>query len=103
HFQHIGYVSESQKVPERLTVAQYMAWLRRLYTGWDEDLARQLMEQFELPPGRRLDHLSHGMRIKTLLLGALAFRPRLLVLDEPLSGLDPLVRDEVVNGLLQQA
>jgi ABC-2 type transport system ATP-binding protein len=43
------------------------------------------------------------MRMKTLLVGALAFRPKLLVLDEPLSGLDTLVRDEVVNGLLQQA
>jgi ABC-2 type transport system ATP-binding protein len=43
------------------------------------------------------------MRLKTLLVGALAFRPKLLVLDEPLSGLDTLVRDEVVRGLLQQA
>jgi ABC-2 type transport system ATP-binding protein len=50
-----------------------------------------------------MGHLSHGMRMKALLVGALAFRPKLLVLDEPLSGLDTLVRDEVVSGLLQQA
>lgn len=103
HFQRIGYVSESQKLPERLTVGQYLDYLRGLYSTWDEALERELMRLFELPVGRKLKHLSHGMRMKVLLLGALAFRPKLLVLDEPLSGLDPLVRDEVINGLLQQA
>jgi ABC-2 type transport system ATP-binding protein len=102
-FQRIGYVSESQKLPEALTLAQYFDYLRVLYPAWDRDLEQELRHQFELPPARRIRHLSHGMRMKTLLVGALAFRPRLLVLDEPLSGLDTLVRDEVVSGLLQQA
>lgn len=102
-FERIGYVSESQRLPEGLSLAQYFAYLRSLYPAWDPALERQLCEQFELPPARRVRHLSHGMRMKTLLVGALAFRPKLLVLDEPLSGLDTLVRDEVVNGLLQQA
>ena len=101
--QRIGYVSESQKAPAGLTLAQFFDYLRTLYPTWDRDLERQLCEQFELPPSRKIGHLSHGMRLKTLLVGALAFRPKLLVLDEPLSGLDTLVRDEVVNGLLQQA
>ena len=103
HFEQIGYVSENQKPPEGLTVAQFFDYLRELYPTWQCGLERDLREQFELPPTRRLKHLSHGMRLKTLLVGALAFRPKLLVLDEPLSGLDTLVRDEVVNGLLQQA
>jgi ABC-2 type transport system ATP-binding protein len=102
-FQRIGYVSESQKLPAALTLAQYFDYLRALYPAWDRDLETQLCGQFELPPKRRIRHLSHGMRIKALLVGALAFRPKLLVLDEPLSGLDTLVRDEVVHGLLQQA
>jgi ABC-2 type transport system ATP-binding protein len=102
-FERIGYVSESQKLPEGLTLAQYFDYLRKLYPAWDPALENELREQFELPPSRRIKHLSHGMRLKTLLVGALAFRPKLLVLDEPLSGLDTLVRDEVVNGLLQQA
>jgi len=102
-FERIGYVSESQKLPDGLTLAQYFHYLRTLYPAWDRDLERALCVQFELPPARRIRHLSHGMRMKTLLVGALAYRPRLLVLDEPLSGLDTLVRDEVVNGLLQQA
>lgn len=102
-FQRIGYVSESQKLPDGLTLQQYFGYLRRLYPAWDRALEKQLGDQFELPSSRRIKHLSHGMRMKALLVGALAFRPRLLVLDEPLSGLDTMVRDEVVNGLLQQA
>jgi ABC-2 type transport system ATP-binding protein len=102
-FQRIGYVSEGQRLPEGLTLAQYFDYLRALYPTWDRALEKELCEQFELPPSRKIKHLSHGMRMKTLLVGALAFRPKLLVLDEPLSGLDTLVRDEVVNGLLQQA
>lgn len=102
-FQRIGYVSESQKLPEALTLARYFDYLRALYPAWDRALERSLCEQFELPPAHRIRHLSHGMRMKLLLVAALAYRPKLLVLDEPLSGLDTLVRDEVVNGLLQQA
>jgi ABC-2 type transport system ATP-binding protein len=102
-FQRIGYVSESQRLPDRLTVAQYCDYLRSLYSTWDRQLEQELLHLFELPLSRKLKHLSHGMRMKVLLIGALAFRPKLLVLDEPLSGLDPLVRDEVINGLLQQA
>ena len=101
--QRIGYVSEGQKLPDGLTLAQYFDYLRSLYPAWDTSLEKEMLEQFELPPSRRIKHLSHGMRMKTLLVGALAYRPKLLVLDEPLSGLDTLVRDEVVNGLLQQA
>jgi ABC-2 type transport system ATP-binding protein len=102
-FQRIGYVSESQKLPERLSLAHYFEYLRSLYPAWDRALETQLCAQFELPSTRKIRHLSHGMRMKALLVGALAYRPKLLVLDEPLSGLDTLVRDEVVNGLLQQA
>jgi ABC-2 type transport system ATP-binding protein len=102
-FERIGYVSESQKLPGGLSLAHFFEYLRSLYPTWDRALEKQLCEQFELPPSRKIKHLSHGMRMKTLLVGALAYRPKLLVLDEPLSGLDTLVRDEVVNGLLQQA
>lgn len=102
-FQRIGYVSESQRLPDALTLAQYFGYLRGIYTSWDTSLEKDLASHFELPPKRRIKHLSHGMRMKVLLVGALAYRPQLLVLDEPLSGLDTLVRDEVVNGLLRQA
>jgi len=99
----IGYLTESQKLPDRLSVARYFDYLRALYPTWDRSLERQLRERFQLPPKRPLGKLSHGMRVKTMLIGVLAFRPELLILDEPLSGLDPLVRDEVMAGLLLQA
>jgi ABC-2 type transport system ATP-binding protein len=102
-FQKIGFVSENHKLPERLTVEQYFDYWRTFYTEWDTALERDLRKRLDLPPKRRIDKLSHGMRIKTMLVGALAFRPTLLILDEPLSGLDPLVRDEVLEGLLRQA
>ena len=99
----IGYVSESQKLPGRLSIEQYFSYLRALYPNWDKSLELGLRKKFELPPSRSLNKLSHGMRMKTVLTAALSFRPKLLILDEPLSGLDSLVRDEVVEGLLEQA
>jgi len=102
-FNRIGYVAENQKLPERLSVEQFLAYLSRLYTRWDGRLAQRLLRDFELPPGRPIGKLSHGMRMKVMLTGAVAFRPELLLLDEPLTGLDPLTRDEVVAGLVRQA
>jgi ABC-2 type transport system ATP-binding protein len=102
-FTRIGYVSENQALPERLTVEQYFDYLRALYPNWDRGLEKDLRRRMDLPPGRALSKLSHGMRMKTVLVAGLAFRPRLLILDEPLSGMDTLIRDEVVEGLLEQA
>jgi ABC-2 type transport system ATP-binding protein len=102
-FNRIGYVAEGQKLPGGLTVEHYFDYLRRLYPAWDRDLEAALRAKFDLPPDRKLAKLSHGMRMKAMLAGALAFRPALLILDEPLSGLDPLTRDEVVEGLLGEA
>jgi ABC-2 type transport system ATP-binding protein len=99
----IGYLSENQQLPDRLSIAQYFDYLRSLYPAWDRHLERELRADFDLPPDRALGKLSHGMRMKAMLTGVLSFRPKLLILDEPLSGLDPLVRDEVMSGLLAQA
>ena len=97
----IGYVSENQALPEGLTVAQFLAYLRPFYPTWDGALEASLLDTTcSLPPGRRIRALSHGMRAKLALVSALAFRPKLLVLDEPFSGLDPLVRDEFMEVLL---
>jgi ABC-2 type transport system ATP-binding protein len=99
----IGYVSESQRMPGRLTVAQYLGHLRPFYPTWDLGLERSILDQLQLPLERKIRDLSHGMRMKMSLACALPFRPRLLVLDEPFSGLDPLVRDEFMERLLEQA
>jgi ABC-2 type transport system ATP-binding protein len=99
----IGYVSENQDMPAGLTVAEYLDYLRPFYNTWDAALERSLLNRFRLPPARKIGHLSHGMRMKMALACALPFRPKLLILDEPFSGLDPLVRDEFMEGLLEQA
>ena len=99
----IGYVSENQDMPGRMRVSAYLDYLRPFYPSWDRALEADILGQFRLPPERRINELSHGMRLKMALACALPFRPRLLVLDEPFSGLDPLVRDELLEGLRQQA
>ncbi len=95
----IGYVSENQELPGKLTVDEYLSYLRPFYSTWDQDLEADTLRQFRLPGERKIQDLSHGMRVKLALTCALAYRPRLLVLDEPFSGLDPLVRDEFMEGL----
>ena len=101
--QRIGFVSENQHLPGRLTGRQFLDYLRPLYPSWDRDLETALVAQLDLPLDRRIGALSHGMHMKLRLAAALPFRPTLLVLDEPLSGLDPLVRDEFLAGMLGQA
>jgi ABC-2 type transport system ATP-binding protein len=96
-------VSENQEFPEWMTVAGMLEYLRPFYPTWDRGLEAQLMRQFDLPVGRKLKHLSRGQRMKAAMASALAFRPALLVLDEPFAGLDPLVRDELMEGLLDRA
>jgi ABC-2 type transport system ATP-binding protein len=99
----IGYVSENQALPARLRVADFFAYLRPCYPMWNRGLEDELRERLRLPATRKIGALSHGMRLKMALACALPFRPRLLVLDEPLSGLDALARDEVIGGFLPQA
>jgi ABC-2 type transport system ATP-binding protein len=99
----IGYVSENQQLPLHLSVRDYVAYLRPFYPTWDQELEGELLGSFKLPGDRKIGKLSHGMRMKLALAVALAFRPKLLILDEPFTGLDPLVRDELSAGLLRQA
>ncbi len=100
-FTQIGYVSENQKLPLWMTVQQLLDYCRPFYPTWDKELEAKLLAQFDLPAERKLKHLSRGMLMKAALLSALAYRPKLLVLDEPFSGLDPLARDDFVRGILE--
>ncbi|MDD4735162.1 MAG: ABC transporter ATP-binding protein [Kiritimatiellae bacterium] len=98
-FEQIGYVSENQKLPEWMTVRQLLNFCRPMYPTWDDDFCARMLKDFDLPPNAKLRHLSRGMKMKAVLLSSLAYRPRLLVLDEPFSGLDPLVRDEFIQSV----
>lgn len=99
----IGFVSESAHLPDWMTVTQFLDYLKPMYPTWDETAAAALARQFDLPPDRPLKHLSRGMRMKAALIGALAYRPKLLILDEPFSGLDAVVRDDLIQGVLERA
>ena len=100
-FTQIGYVSENMELPLWMTVKQFLDYCRPLYPNWDKAFEAQLLTQFDLPLTTKLKDLSRGMRMKAALLSSLAYRPKLVVLDEPFSGLDPLVRDEFIRGLLE--
>jgi ABC-2 type transport system ATP-binding protein len=99
-FERIGYVSEHQRLPDHLTAAALLAYCRPFYPTWDDRLCHELADQLRLPMDAPLRTMSRGTRMKAALLSSLVFRPDLLVLDEPFSGLDPLVRDELIHALL---
>jgi len=97
----IGYLSEERDLPERMTVGQLMRYQQAFFPNWDEDYAKRLCETFQLDPGQRIKSLSRGQRARTGLLAALAHRPKLLVLDEPSSGLDPAVRRDILGAIIR--
>ena len=100
-YQRIGYVSENQELPDWMTPDELLAYVRPFYPTWDEALCGHLRRELALDTATRLSRLSRGTRMKAALLSSLAYRPELLVLDEPFTGLDPLVRDELVRALLE--
>jgi ABC-2 type transport system ATP-binding protein len=102
-FERIGYVSENQECPNWMTVEYFLRFLQPFYPTWDRKLAAEMLARFHLPGDRKLGQLSRGMRMKAQLISSLAYRPRLIVLDEPFTGLDAMVRDELIEGLLALA
>jgi ABC-2 type transport system ATP-binding protein len=102
-YMQIGYVSENQEIPEWMKVGALLEYLREFYPTWDRDLEKSLVQQFELPGDRKIKTLSRGMKMNLALASAMAFHPKLIILDEPFGGLDPLVRDQLIEGLIERA
>ena len=100
-FERVGYMAEGQHLPRVRTVRQLLDYCKPFYRRWDEGLAGRLLEMLDLPPSTALPRASRGTRMKAALVATLAFHPEVLILDEPLEGLDPLTRDQVVDGLLE--
>lgn len=100
-FQRLGYVSENQKLPMHWTVGRLVDYLKPQYPTWDDGFCVELIDNFELPRDRKIGQMSRGMQMKVALVASLAYRPELLLLDEPFSGLDPLVREEFIDGILE--
>ncbi len=101
-FARIGYVSENQRLPEWMRVADFLAYCKPFYPGWRDSDAAELVRIYELPLDRKLKALSRGMRMKAALASSLAYRPALIFLDEPFGGLDVLVREQLVETLLDR-
>ncbi len=96
----IGFVAEDMRLYESETIAFHMDFVRSIFDSWDGAYAARLLHSFDLNPNQKVKGLSHGQRVKATLLLALARRPSLLVFDEPTTGLDPAVRKEVLDEMM---
>jgi ABC-2 type transport system ATP-binding protein len=97
----IGYLSEQPDLPGWMRVAELFRYLHAFYPRWDAPYAERLRRQFDLDPDARIRTLSKGQHARLGLIGAEAHRPDLLILDEPSSGLDPLVRRDILEAVIR--
>ncbi|MDZ4849506.1 MAG: ABC transporter ATP-binding protein [Pirellulaceae bacterium] len=97
----IGYLSEERDLPNWMRVQELMSYTQAFYPQWDDGYAEELRDAFDLDPKARIKNLSRGQRARAGLLIALAHRPELLVLDEPSSGLDPVVRRDILGAIIR--
>lgn len=99
--QRVGYLSENRDLPGWMRVGELLRYTETFYPRWDRELAEELRRQFGLAPEARIKNLSRGETAKAGLLLAVAFRPDLLLLDEPSSGLDPVVRRHILETIIR--
>jgi ABC-2 type transport system ATP-binding protein len=97
----IGYLSEDRDLPAWMSVGELMRYTQAFFPTWDEAYAGELREAFDLDRNAKVKNLSRGQRARAGLLVALAHRPELLVLDEPSSGLDPVVRRDILGAIIR--
>ncbi len=97
----IGYLSEENDLPGWMRVDELMRYTRAFYPAWDDGYAEELRQKFALDPFAKIASLSKGQKARAGLLLALAYRPELLVLDEPSSGLDPIVRRDILGAVMR--
>jgi ABC-2 type transport system ATP-binding protein len=97
----IGYLSEENDLPGWMRIEELIRYTRAFYPGWDDAYAERLRQTFALDPTAKVKSLSKGQKARAGLLIALAYRPELLVLDEPSSGLDPIVRRDILGAVIR--
>jgi ABC-2 type transport system ATP-binding protein len=96
----VGFFSEDMRLYGSATIAWHMGFIRSIFPRWDQAYAEALLKRFDLKPEQKVKGLSHGQRVKAAMLLVLARHPRLLVLDEPTTGLDPVARHELLHELM---
>jgi ABC-2 type transport system ATP-binding protein len=96
----IGYVAEDQAMFGWMRVGQLLSFVAPFYPTWDAAWAKELSDRFELPLKTRVKHLSKGQGVRVALLLALAHRPKLVILDDPTLGLDPIMRKDFLRDLV---
>ncbi len=96
----IGVVYDGDNFPGHWSAEQLSKVMQGFYTKWDDELFRRYLEEFQLPPKQRIKHYSRGMTMKLAIAAALSHHPQLLILDEATSGLDPIMRDEMLDVFL---
>lgn len=97
----IGYLSEERELPEWMRVDELMRYTRAYHPNWDQAYADELLKSFRLDASKKVKDLSKGMRAQTGLIAAVAHRPDLLLLDEPSTGLDAVVRRDILNAIIR--
>lgn len=97
----VGYLSEQRDLPAWMRIDELMRYTAAFYPRWDDRYAEELRAQFGLPLHARLRTLSRGQEARAGLLAALGHRPELLILDEPSSGLDPVVRRDILEAIIR--
>lgn len=95
----IGFASDDMRLYEAMTLGWHIDFMKSIYTSWDDRYVQLLLKRFGLHAEQRIKGLSHGQRVKAALLLVFARRPKLLVLDEPTTGLDPVARHEILREL----
>jgi ABC-type multidrug transport system, ATPase component len=99
--ENIGVVYDSNNFPEYLTAKQLADILGRIYSKWDDFCFKQFLRRFGLPESQKIKTYSRGMSMKLAIAVALSHDSKLLILDEATSGLDPIMRDEILDVLLE--
>ena len=97
----LGYLSEERNLPQWIRIDGLMRYTKAFYPAWDDAFAAELLETFELDPRQKISSLSRGQHVRTGLVMALSHRPELLILDEPSSGLDPVVRRDILEAIIR--